>query len=317
MKALLLTSALVVVVSGCGRPDSATGCIDLVDERASRYQQATTPEQLSRVCAEQFVTARDSELSALEAHSSPGVAFAAAWERARRVLVNPATGDRLERYGSMCRFVGFVEGRLRVRTPEAWRNLLFSAQAVPQTRTDVRSWVHFGLPGNDIKSSSTAAIDVATPDSATIIERSGHAYLRVGRQETPLPAEVVDAKDSFFYGGIPEPVLTQDTCVVAVYRLRPYGFPLYCLSRHDGAVQWKEDVWAGGGLEHYEGVGFHRVWLAKDASSVIVFGVGDDAAYIEGFQLNDGTNWFRFCTSYHLDLSGVKTDPPPEDGPQQ
>lgn len=274
---------------------------DGMPESATRYEKAISPEQLWRVCADEFYTAPASELSQLELHDNPGVAFAAAWEPVRRVLENPGKDeDRSGSYGSMCRFVGFVEGRLKVHVPELWLKTLFHARITRQMREDIGPTVNFELPRNQVESGRhTTSSDVLTPDSAPVVDRRDGAFLRAGNRETRLPAEFMDAYRRSI-ARIPEPVFGQDSCILALYENRAYPYTLYCLGRHDGTIQWKNRVWAAGGLMHYEGIGHHRMWLAKTESMVIVFGVSDDAAYIEGFQLSDGVNCFRFSTWYHF-----------------
>jgi hypothetical protein len=74
---------------------------------------------------------------------------------------------------------------------------------------------------------------------------------------------------------------------------------LYALAPETGRIIWSARVWNADGFEmNAGGAGFGNVELRVSGNLLTVFGVGNDAAYIEQFDARDGSNRCRFCTRY-------------------
>jgi hypothetical protein len=276
-----------------GSPDDTLNDAEL-KEQASLLVKLSSSNEPRPLSVEFLHSASESDLQHLEADSHRTVAIAAAWERVRRVLprdsgVDTLTGSR----DAVYRFAGFLEGRLRVRVPELWLKAVLTASVTSQ---DLAT---FQTTHDDLMSEHHFTKEVQMPVSTNVVDQDGGLSIRVGRQESRLPPQFVAAFRQSHWSTIAEPVFSAGTCIIALYEYVPVPYTLYCIRTDGGGIQWTREVWAANRGVHYQGPSaLHRVWLLTTESTVVVFGIASDAAYVEEFTLAEGENTCRFSTSH-------------------
>lgn len=263
-------------------------------EQATLLVKLSSSNEPRPVSVEFLHAASESDLQRLEVHAHRSVAIAAAWERVRRVLPRDSVDDTSpnSRY-AVYRFAGFLEGRLRVQVPQPWLEAILTASVTSQDRT-----VFLSTP-DELMSEHHLVNEVQMPVSTTVTDRGGGMSVRLGEQESKLPPQLVVALGRSDWSTMAEPVFLADTCIIALYSYVALPYTLYCIRTEDGGVQWTRNVWAANRKLHYQGpTAFHRVWVLATESTVVVFGIAFDAAYVEEFTLTEGENICRFSSSF-------------------
>jgi hypothetical protein len=239
-----------------------------------------------------FQAAGDTGLPQLKLHAHDTIALQAAW---REVLLTvpekePARAVRPDR-SKLDWFLGFLEGRGRLRIPSWWR------EAVLKTRANRRDNVYFEFEQVYEK----AGLDhVAAPPGTTLTKEKGKILLKVEKQPATMPQSLLrtahTAAGEVFYCNV-SALMAPKRCYVAVHGNAGYAYPLACIERDSGQVVWKSTVWAAwcGGTT---GIHFERVTVTQQDERIVVFGVSTTGAHVEAFRASDGKNLFRFST-YH------------------
>jgi hypothetical protein len=281
-----LASLLTILLSmGCtgvlaAPPDDRTGAL-----KSAQGSLGRSPAEAAAFFRNVFKDASSDDLSKLRENSSPSISIRSAWETVARTISEkqterPTTVDR----SALSWFLGFVEGRIRVSPPHEWQELVYTARSFSRSKlgfgANNLNWgykeIGAGFRGQaGLKVSSAGAGFVLTTNSSSVHLR--RELLGEKRWLSYL------ANDGKLYLASHD-----DFCL-------PYK--LFCVDMATGKLQWESRVWAAGGLVNYEGTGGHSVQLTMAGDSVIVFGIGTDAAYIEEFRASDGAVSFRFSTS--------------------
>jgi hypothetical protein len=126
----------------------------------------------------------------------------------------------------------------------------------------------------------------------------GETVLVLGKESIPLPDELLQKSSS---GELHNDIsaLTSTKCVyVAVHDNPSRPYQLACLDRVSGKIIWKSEVWGTSWVCAGTGVYFMILAIVEQDNRVIVFGWGFSGMNVEGFRVDDGSNLFRFSTSY-------------------
>lgn len=195
----------------------------------------------------------------------------------------------------MHRFVGFVEGRLRLELPRSWQRELVAARyygrrhlAIP-TKLDDEPYVwseagwarppHLGLR--------------KTQTGLQVVSEQGTCNIRT---ETIAKAR---ADYSAIIENLNILMVSDRRCIVALHDDLWTPYPIYCLEPRSGDIVWQSEVWAEVPvIRGVSGPTPHWIDIRRCGNRVYIFGTCLFSMYIEAFALDDGDNEVRFSTSY-------------------
>jgi len=256
----------------------------------SRALSAVSPSDSADAFRELFDGVSQNGLQALKAHQSDAVSLRASWTEIRNTLPaidreDPVAIDEAALVG----FTRRVEERLGIVTPPVWQETMRGAHGFG------RNSIYFRIPASWPYHFHNSRLLIR--DGVACRRSDGRYRISCDGQECEIPVDAfsstgrdpVGCLDVDFVGGRWYVAAHLDHCVPC---------KLLSWDAQHGQRVWSAEVWGGGGLRSYEGPGFHGLWVRTQDDKVLVFGVGDDNAYIEAFNIASGENLFRFCTQY-------------------
>jgi len=251
------------------------------------------------------------DLQRLQGNPDDSVAVLAAWEEVRRPLpkFDRSISDRSPSMAvavqGIPRFLGFLEGRLRIPLPEWWAAEMKAARAYD------RNWLIF-FRNEPLKARS----DNSRPRG---IGPGFGTVPRIIRDYNQAPGRLIGGDIAVSWtahkirlAGDAIPTLAGDSfsgavldnrCLVAHFPgVWPIGFELYCIEYRAAKLAWSTRVRLGCSLiAGAKGLGSHNVTLLIRNDVVYLFGMANDLAYIEGVALSDGHSVFAFSTTLMSD----------------
>jgi len=258
------------------------------DEHAQKalieaYRTAESAHQAESLSIKLFQKATTAELLSMQTHENSGIALKAAWTLAHREIVkrNATRDDDWQ----MQRFLGFLEGRLRVEIPK------FLQTAKVYQHSESRTW--FLYPGSE---------------PGTLPMRPQPDWPELTHSKDGSIWTLVDGKDRIEVD-VPKnrKYHLRNLALIGVSEKRIFlGLPLNvgspfgirCFNRKKGNLEWIAGVWADGGFVRHMGLGMHRFDLIEHDGEVLVLGVCDLALYIASYDAETGEARFRFSTRY-------------------
>jgi len=235
-------------------------------------------------------------LQSLKINTDNSVAIGAAWEEARRTLpvIDPNQEFDLRKavpVPGAARFLGFVEGRLKIPTPHWWAAELNKAHAYHRD--------HFLFFLNDAVKINGRGL----PDEFGVVpsikrDAKDGVLVEWDKHRLDFSADVIPHRrvDGF------SAVVADGRCFIACYTpLWAGSYCLYCVEPTSQKIVWSTLVCSGAKIARsFSGGGSfdHNVALVAHQGAVFVFGMDANGAYIEGFKISDGTNLLRFATSH-------------------
>jgi hypothetical protein len=178
---------------------------------------------------------------------------------------------------------------LRLILPDWWERILLDAQV--GERGNVFFAERHGGHYHD------TAMGLAAPGGTVINRKHGCTLLEIGAEALELPTTVLEMRDKQLNPAI-SAAFRDRKCFLALHGDQGSPYALVALDRQASMVLWTVDVWAGGGLPRYSGIGFHWVGVLPQQARVLVLGACTDCLYIEAFAMKDGASLFRFSTAY-------------------
>lgn len=345
--ALAIILPAVITAAGEGADDLP------LPEVTRRISEAETREELTRACMELAERASNEQLRRLVAHPDPGVAFAAAWERVDRTVPEQpedAGDDRLfvepeDRVPSrptpaMVRwFLGFVEGRLGVPLPGAWKRAMLGIEARSYTSDEERDEkraeyrreaYHWARPEKrEVRAEYVPPLRPLNrkgpyPSRYTKVRHDEmmaqrvfeHHLLEFIAEHDQLSAEdrgfwrvqheghtwKLPDRDTYgFLSPATAVVQTEKRTYIAIYDISGDRGLLYALNRDTERVLWGKSSWASGWIPQggTTGRAWHNVHLRSAGGELFVFGTSSSDFYIEGYDAETGERRFRFG-EFHL-----------------
>jgi hypothetical protein len=235
----------------------------------------------------------------LKAHPHDGVALRAAWEEVRQSVPEKAQansrGKDLDGPTAQ-RYLGFLEGRLRVNAPPWWQKYFLAAQAYH------RENIFFSIPYESWPYSKFQSVGtdrlLSVPKGASLVKGAEGLVYKSEQGSLVVPSDAVDSEK--VRGPIDSLCASADShrWYLAVHGSRGMGYPLFGINRATGKVAWQSSVWAAATSAVYTGRGYHFVAVVPHADKVLVFGMANDVAYVEGFRAETGECLFRIGTTY-------------------
>jgi hypothetical protein len=236
-----------------------------------------------------FKSATTEDLRRLQMNSSDTIAIQAAWEEVEQTVpVKPDQVVRPDRE-KLTRFLGFLEGRARVRAPEWW------AEALLDARANRRGNLYAG--GLNIGERRASRTSAALPRSATFDSKDGKPVVRLGAVSVPVAEDLRDKlKGTKFFDGV-SALITSSHCYIAAYDDVGYPYRLACVERASAKTLWVTEVWESWWAN---ATGQHRQWVevTEQGDRIVVFGVASAGFHVEAFRADDGVNVLRFSNSY-------------------
>jgi len=297
----LLASLISAVASG-----EEPGPFDPVSEIAA----ADSGPKLNAVYSRLLLKADWKTIDELKGHDHDGIALQAAWEEVRRSI--PQEGPK--RLGEKAplldakktqRFIGFVEGRLKVVPPPFWEDLLLRARAERRIKwdevltTDLKRYLYL-LQENPVGQDGKRI--VMAPFDLSIDEYKQGTSIEVTLDKKTLTVPLTNAP-----WGINAWPLGKNRYVVALISSISPHHEIICINGADQSVVWKSQVW-GESLGPFRS-GWspaHFVDARLSGDRLLIFGVTFDRIYIEGFSVADGKNLFRFSSGNPYEIPEKK-----------
>lgn len=276
-------------------------CEESRQANLAKFIQAKTSEEAGLVCRELFSSRHLLGLHDLLTHENANVAIQAAWclnsrELPRRHAYFGGGDFRLRYHPDIQRFLGVLEGRLRVSVPEWWERAIED--------------VHFQLPNERELSNrgwsriSRGLLEEPHP-TVTLSFQNGSTRESI---EARIPVDslrsVVGADDGFAVGG--------NSQRIVLFKGTHCGFAsrLLCLDRTTLDECWRAETWGLTEVHPIAGQTFKDyVSIVVTSDRVFVFDASIGGAYFEAFDLKDGTNVARFATTNW----GVRIEEPEAD----
>jgi hypothetical protein len=295
MKRLSLTftvavfSTLLFAQSGVpqDRPQQSTS---VTDEQVRAILAAKDPSDAAARYSSLFKSVTADGLRRLQLNPSDTIAIQAAWEEVE--LTVPVQPDRVVSpdRDKLSRFIGFLEGRARVQTPQWWAEALLDAQA--NCRGNVYAG---GLNMAELREKRPNA--GAPPHQASFDKLEGKPVVRVGSESAPIPEGLREKLGANGFADRVCALITASNCYVAVYDSVGYPYRLACVERSSAKIRWIAEVWASW-WGHATGRHHHWVEVTEQGNRVAVFGVASVGFHAEVFRVDDGVNVLRFSNSY-------------------
>jgi hypothetical protein len=290
--ALCMSLDLLVCGNAFGQDASQHEVGQGLEEKIKAVLRAEQPEEATARYHELFNAAGVDGLRELKLSPHDSIAIQAAWQEV--ALTVPETKDENKPtfrpdQGKLNWFLGFLEGRTRLRIPKWWREAVLDARA---NRRDnfYFPYLRFG------ELISKEAVQTA------VTKRGERFSLTVGKDSMDLPSELLkdvvqDGKLSSRYAY--SAYFGPQKCYIAIYDDAGYPYSLVCVNRTSTKVVWKTKGWGSfwgmlGGK-----VGRARVAVDVQGDRVLVFGCsGLGFVHAEAFRADNGKNIFRFSNTY-------------------
>lgn len=283
----MTTLGVLVLLLGCSTGACSKPRVSIFGGQTHRR---STGDARDAAAAHRKMFGSDENIRKWKQSRNHGTAMRAAWEQVRHVLPDPPQNDALAVDPAMMnRFLGFVEGRLGVEPPRWWNETMLDSQAYDRDNV-------FFVSREPAPCLRTQLGPVA-PQGTSLVRDSHWIRIESGGQSFNVSSSILERDGNGFIDGV-SCAIGESRCFVATYFDRCVPYRLVCVEKYRRQPVWSAEVWAAGGIVNYTGVGFHCVTVVVRGSTVILFGAGDDCAYIEGFQCDSGANVFRFSTSY-------------------
>jgi hypothetical protein len=237
------------------------------------------------------------QIKSLQLDDNLSLSLRAAWEQVRRTI-KLEKGEQEVRVDTpqLNWFLGFLEGRLRIGTPDWWREMLLKARA---RRPDN---VVFALPSKPRYHET--AFDLSSPRDTVLQKLNANVVLHAGTETCKMPESLlVELRDKTGAEYITA-AFSSGVCYFALYSDWTTPYSLVCLDRASSRSRWTARVWADGGLVRYTGMrphracGLHWVSIHCQQRRVVLFGGGGHTVYVEAFDPKDGKVLLRFSTAY-------------------
>ena len=279
---IAMAMCVTLCLSGCS-DDSARSDSEQPD--AQPVAGTTTPSELAKRTRDRLGDALTQDLDELLVSPDCSTALAAGWRRVLQTTTNPNVRSggnaRLEKI-AVIRFLGLIEGRLRVSIPSRWeRIVLMAGRQAP------------GLVSFDVRPTPPTAVESTEARSATttLHRNNGQWVAQQDGKSWSIPAE--DGLGPVDSAAI---VIDGNMAYIALYSWPPFPYKIYALE--GDRVLWSSRVFAAGDLMSYTGIGWHEVTLRVGSHGVTVFGVSGNVAYVEEFDKKTGDPTCRFSTLY-------------------
>lgn len=189
-------------------------------------------------------------------------------------------------------FIGFIEGRLRLRVPQWWREDLRESKLSRQV---------FQYEGTDISPIDGGMI--LWHDKKISLQRKGE-NIEVRKHDGLIPVSFLELKRLSRQGILDHVAVTSDErdTYIAIHSTIGTCFPLLAIDNSTKTIRWRRDVWALGvnNLVAVSGIWYHNVESVSNEMIIAIFGSGTGGCYVEAFEIRTGRPVVRIATNNWL-----------------
>ncbi|HVX12343.1 MAG TPA: hypothetical protein VHC22_14265 [Pirellulales bacterium] len=298
-----LTTVLLVFPGANSDPtdDNVPDRCQLAINAITAVQAERVPPPAVQMIAPAFEGLKKEDIELLIQHKHNAVAFRAAWERQKRQLFvasnkRPSGTDEQK----VDRFVGVLEGRLRVGIPVMWHDRVQNAYANERKKA-----ITFASGGRVDYHMTALGLATAQPLHCSILKSRDEASVSFGGRSFTLPIELVSRlKDT---DATNVTIGSHGDICLLLGHSNPSATILICYDTKLRQELWQSRLWGiGPGL--FGGIDAHVGEIVCHDEQATVFGVSTLGAYIESFRLKDGTAAWRFATNDWRNVGGYLGD---------
>jgi hypothetical protein len=255
-----------------------------VERRVEAVLQAKQPSHAEGAYRALFKAAGTAGLSNLKLYRHDSIAIQAAWEEVE-LTVPEMEGPTVFRpdKDKLGQFLGFLEGRARVKVPKWWEQMVLDARA------NRRRNIYRGQP--EEPPYHDAGMDhLWAPKNTTLRREDDKVVLRVDAEFVTVPEELLKRERNI------SALIRPDRYYLVEHGNWGHPSELICIDRASSKILWKAEVW---GTRWGSVSGQSQEWVAvtEQNNRVVVFGASG-GVNVEAFNADDGTNLFRFSSSY-------------------
>ena len=161
----------------------------------------------------------------MQSHPSDTIAIQAAWQQVElTVPENPQRVIRPNR-DKLAWFLGFLEGRARVRAPRWW------VEAILDARANRRGNVYAGGLNNWLNRKPGDPVSEKGPPKAMIERREGKLVVQLGTESASLPDDFYEKFNKQEGFDDVRALFTSTRCYVAIHDDAGYAYRLGCIER--------------------------------------------------------------------------------------
>jgi hypothetical protein len=248
-----------------------------------------SPQQLSSAYSSVFAGVTCSEIDGLVEAVHDEIALGAGWLRLSRCSATNDAEQGTDRKAKLERFMGLVEGRLRITPPAWWEQSVSSF-----FDRDIINKAHVSLEKEDRR---MAEAGLWVPRKTSFKRSENNVRVHRGENACELPKQIADAVSGIWIDSL-QIKFTKEQYYVVLFGPYPRPATIYCVKREGNKLRWKELIWLGKPIIGGSGTTAHWLELYPIRDKVYVFGIWGDEAYIEAFQATDGKDVLRFSTHY-------------------
>jgi hypothetical protein len=270
--------------------DLAEQIQDALPWKTDPYDSQGGPS-VSGAYAALFKKAGDAGLPALQTGKNDSIAIQAAWHEVALTVPEEMPVEQIRpNQRKLDWFIGFLEGRIRVKPPEWW------AESVHNAGANRRDNIHFGRV--EVSPYHSAGWhDVLAPLDTTLTREDNKLMIRIAKQKMHIPTEIVKLSELGRTRGRISAAFGKSNCYFAIHDDSGYPYNLHCFDPETGAERWNAGVW-GSWWGHSTGVSHCFVSVIESNDRVVVFGEAGIGIHVEAFAVKDGANLLRFASSY-------------------
>jgi hypothetical protein len=242
-----------------------------------------------------FKSVKADGLRRLQMNSSDTIAIQAAWQEVEHTLPEKDQKKEIRPDPKKLNwFLGFLEGRGRLKAPKWWANAILDGRAY------CRGGVFAGGVYQDVLDAARGAAPKARPKGegfpplASFAKKDGKRVVRTESASMPIPDDLPEKLDR---GEYVRAIAMPSSCFIAAHD--PFGMPyqLACVDGSSPKIRWITKVW-GSCFVGAQGFDLQQVEITVQGDRVVVFGISAAGFYVEAFRVKDGVNVFRFSNAY-------------------
>jgi hypothetical protein len=245
------------------------------------------------------------KLIELTSHPDDAIALHAAWELAERAV-------KSKNDTPPARFLGFVQGRVRLPIPVEWEVQLVgrSMWRSPPELVDKKLLEYLPSCPLLVRDHETVIMRPAVfkrvsffnapRESLCKVERDTVLFESNGRTIRLSSALLNRWPESRIRDRRLRASLGSQHSWLACFERYGAGFPIICVETETGRLVWKTDVWAQGAdnLGWFTGSWDHDLSIVVKDDKVALFGRGAANCYLEVLEAKTGSVLLRFSTNY-------------------
>jgi hypothetical protein len=272
------------------------------DKQVKAILGAKEPVDAAKAYVRLFKSLKVDDLRRLQTNANDTIAIHAAWKQVELTVLKKGKGQEVRPDAEKLNwFLGFLEGRGRLRAPRWWAKAILDARAtIPGSEYAGGLYLDITEGLLSGKMPKRRAKEELPAPGATLAEKDGKHVVRIGSVSVPIPDDLprkLEMENVAHRDDGIKVAITPSSCFIGVHHSHGIPYRLACVDRTSARTRWIVKVWATCWLGA-SGVDRQQVEVTVQGDRVIVFGISATGFYVEAFRVNDGGNVFRFSNAY-------------------